>query len=418
MKMTRHIRTIRHPEVIDRRNFLKLAGIVGATAAGFSVPGVLGRGIAYADAAPFKIGFVRVLTGLLASTMNPLYPAISIAVDEINASGGILGRQIVLQEEDDEGSPANQPAVISKFSDAGINVVIGPAGSSQTLASLASSSAAQMIQSAFAFSDEVGDPSRYPYHYQLVFTTSQLGQVAVDHFVNRLGIKKIGILRENTAFGEAVTKASVANLDKAGLQPTTIQNFSLGSPDLTPYITNLRNSGAEAILAWFGNSRDLGLSFNAMASANWSPPVVGYNIIFQEKVLELVPAAALQNVFGVHYKSLTFTDKDNPGQKQQNFAEKLKAYPQTKGLEAYLAGTPWYDFLHLLKVAVEQEKSFDTAAIQHGLNSIRNYPGLLGSISFSDTDHKGISIDDVALATVASGKDPRANGCFRQRLIV
>ncbi len=64
---------------------------------------------------------------------------------------------------------------------------------------------------------------------------------------------------------------------------------------------------------------------------------------------------------------------------------------------------------------IEQERSFEPAAIKHGLDQVKGYKGLLGTFNFSPDNHYGLSTADVAISPVLSANDPRANGCFRGR---
>ena len=147
------------------------------------------RGAAWAADEDLRIGWVRPTTGKLASSFAPLYAGGNIALDEINAAGGILGRKIVTQEEDDEASPAKEPGIVKKFKDADINILVGPTGSPQVLASLAFTSPAKIIKCGVANGAELGDAVKNPYHYMCVYTTEQEGAVAAKYMVEQLKLK-------------------------------------------------------------------------------------------------------------------------------------------------------------------------------------------------------------------------------------
>jgi branched-chain amino acid transport system substrate-binding protein len=413
--MTDHRRRfgLRRDGSLDRRDFLATAGRLGAGVFGASALGL--PLLARAETQPFKIGWVRPTTGRLASSFAPLYVGGLIAIDEINAAGGILGRPILRQEEDDEGSPAKEPALVKKYQEAGIDILCGPTGSSQTLASLAVTTPGKMVQATYANAAEIGDGSKYPYHYQCTFNTAQQGEVAVKHLVEVLKVKKVGILQENTAFGEQATGASKATLEELGLKPVDAQVYPLNAPDLNAYVANLRKAGAEGIVAWIANIPNLAMAFNAMASLKWFPPITGHNSLFQDAIFDLVPAEALQNVYGTHYRTLTFTASEAPGEQQQQVAAKIRGFAEAKGLEVVVADSPYFDFLHVLKHVIEGEKSFEPAVIKRALDNLRGYKGMLGTLNFTATTHTGIALEDVALASVLSGRDPRAQGCFRER---
>src|SRR3981189_1867827 len=119
---------LRRDGSIDRRDFLRTAGRLGVGAFGLSSLGLAGAAHA---AEPFNIGWVRPATGRpppgrLASSFSYLYIGGLIAIEEINAAGGIMGRPIARIEEDDEASPAKEPAIVKKLQGSGINVSCRP----------------------------------------------------------------------------------------------------------------------------------------------------------------------------------------------------------------------------------------------------------------------------------------------------
>lgn len=396
---------------IGRRNLLRLAA--GGTA-GIALLGGLSRG-GRANDGEFRIGWVRPTTGRLASSFAPLYVGGLIAIEEINAAGGILGRKVVRVEEDDEASPAKEPAIVRKLQEAGVSYVVGPTGSSQSLSSLAVTTAGKIIQSTYAAAVDVADGRRYPYHYQLMFNTDQQGEVAATYMVETLKVRKIGILQENTAFGEQATASTRAVLKRLGIEPVSVQVYPINAPDLAAYVGNLQKAGAEGIVAWIANIPNGAMAFNAMAALKWFPPVTGHSGLFLNALFDLVPAEALKNVYATYYRTLTWTDSEQPGERQKAFAGKLAAYPEAKGVEVNVAASPYYDFLHLLKTVIEAEKTFEVEKIKRAIDSVKAYDGLLGTMSFSPENHCGIRIEDIALASIASGQDPRAMGCFRER---
>jgi ABC-type branched-chain amino acid transport systems, periplasmic component len=84
------------------------------------------------------------------------------------------------------------------------------------------------------------------------------------------------------------------------------------------------------------------------------------------------------------YRSLMWTDTTSPGPRQVAFAKKVAAfYPEGKGSGVPVANSPYYDFLHVLKVAIEGEKSFEPEKVKRALDSIKGYQGLLGTINFT-----------------------------------
>ncbi|GGC86594.1 ABC transporter substrate-binding protein [Chelatococcus reniformis] len=394
---------------ISRRGLLKAAAALGG---GLALPGL---GWAQGAGEPFKIGWVRPTTGRLASSFAPLYAGGVIAIDEINAAGGIMGRPIVRDEQDDEASPAKEPGIILKYQGAGIHFVCGPTGSSQALASLSATTARKMIQTTYGLAADMGNGRKYPYHYQLIFNSDQQAVACVSYLTDVLKLKKIGILQESTAYGEQITPVSKAELKKRGLDPVDVQVFPITAPDLSGYVQALRKAGAEGILMWMSTVPNAAMIFNAMNAMKWFPPITGHTSLFLESLLDLVPREALTNVYGTWYKSLTWTATESPAPRQVEYAKKILAAPDAKGSEINAAGSPYYDFLHLLKMAIEQEKSFDVERVKAVLDSTKGYKGMLGTLSFTPEQHCGIDVADLVMATVTSAREPKAMGIFRER---
>lgn len=395
--------------VIDRRSLLQLAGLAGVSTL------VSGAGAAAQGAEPFRIGWVRPTTGRFVTSYNSLYLGGVLAVDEINAAGGILGRKIERVEEDDEALPSKEPGIVRKLRGAGVHYVVGPTASSQALASLAATTPAKMIQATYAAAAELGDGKRYPYHYQILFNTDQQAETCINYMVKVQKLKKIGILQENTAFGEQATASTVKFLKQLGLEPGSIQIYPITAPDMAPYVANLHKAGVDGVIAWIANIPNAAMTFNTMKSMNWFPPVTGHSGLFLPALFELVSPDAVKNVYGTYYKTFTWTDKEQPGPRQLALANKLLAIPNIRGHEVNVAASPYYDFIYLLKNVIEDTKSFDVEVIKKALDQTRDYQGMLGNISFTPDNHCGISLADVTLASVSSGVDKRAMGCMRER---
>jgi ABC-type branched-subunit amino acid transport system substrate-binding protein len=114
---------------------------------------------------------------------------------------------------------------------------------------------------------------------------------------------------------------------------------------------------------------------------------------------------------------LTWTDSEEIGARQMEFAKKANAFPETKEAGVNVAGSPFYDFLYLLKAAIESEKSFDPEKVKRAMDATRNYKGLLGDLNFTASNHAAISMEDMTMATLLSGRDPKAMAVFRKRAI-
>jgi branched-chain amino acid transport system substrate-binding protein len=362
-----------------------------------------------------KIGSARPLTGLFASSFAPLYVGAKIAAEEINAAGGILGRQLEVIEADDESSPAKEPAVMRKLMDSGVQAIIGPVGSSHALSAVVATGPAKMVHASGGFAEELSDGTKFPYHFQFTYHAGQQGEAAVAFMTEQLKLRKLGLLLEGTGFGESAGAATVRALKKRGLEPVGVETYPLNATDLKVYINKLRAAGAEVLVLWNAAAQGAILTAAALQSLRWYPPLLGGNGMYSNAVVNGADPEVLKNAYATLLRTMTYSAKEPPAQRQVAYARKILTYPEAKTWEINAAISPFYDFLHLFKQIVETEKKTDGETIKRALEAVRNYNGMIGSIAFSESNHCAVTADQLAMVKVASVKDPVSMGVFRER---
>lgn len=404
--------TSRRFAVIDRRQLLKSGAAAGF--ATLAMPAILRPAFA-ADELP--IGWVLPLTGSLASTYSHLYRPGEIALNEINAAGGILGKKLVPVKVDDEGSPAKQPTVMRELMDKGINIVVGPTGSSQALSSLEVTTPAKAIQACYASAEEVGDGNRYPYHYQINFGARAQAVRHVDT-LEALGVKKIGILVDDSAAGDSTKQAVIAELNKRGFEIVSEQIFPIKTTDMTPFLRKLRADGAEAIDSHISTNGDATQFFVGLSRIGWKPPTVGHTGLLYAGLPGAVPDdSRYEEVYAATYKPLTYTDTDGIPDKVKAFAKALSDAGTPDPLLPLAATAPFYDFLYLVKAAAEKAGSTDSDAIKAELDRFDG-EGFFGPIRFTPEVHQGYGPSALAMAVVNSTNEPisqESKGLYRRR---
>jgi branched-chain amino acid transport system substrate-binding protein len=362
-----------------------------------------------------KIGSARAMTGLVASSFAPLYVSVKIAVEEINAAGGILGRPIEIIEADDESSPAKEPAVMRKLIDSGAQALLGPVGSSHTIAAVTTTTASKTIHAGGGWAEELADGTKYPYHYQFTYNTGHQGEAIARLIVEKLKLKKVGILQENSGLGESGGAATTRSLKKRGLEPVGVEVYPPNATDLKVYLNKLRAAGADAIVLWNSPVQGMLLTAAGLQAMKWYPALLGGNSLFSNTVLDNTDPEVLKNAYGTLIKTMTYSDTEAPGARQVAYAKRVVTFPEARFWEINAAISPFYDYLHLLKLVVETEKRFDSERIKKAFDATKNYPGMIGSISFSPENHCALTGDQMVMATLLSGKDPRSMHVFRER---
>ncbi len=363
----------------------------------------------------FKIGSARAMTGLVASSFAPLYVGVKIAADEINAAGGILGRKLEIIEADDESSPAKEPAVMRKLLDGGSQAILGPVGSSHTLSAVATTTPAKVIHAGGGWTEELADGRKYPYHYQFTYNTGHQGEAIARHIVENLKLKKVGILQENTALGEAGGAATTRALKKFGLEPVAVETYPVTATDLKVYLTKIRNAGADALVLWNSPAQGVLLTAAGLQAMKYYPALLGGNSMFSNTVLDNAAPEVLKLASATLLKTMTYSATEPVGARQVAHAKKVVTFPEAKTWEINAAISPFYDFLHLLKKVVDAEKKFDTERVKAAFDAVKGYDGMIGRIAFTPDNHCALTGDQMVMATLSSGRDPRSMGVFRER---
>ncbi|HMO47778.1 MAG TPA: ABC transporter substrate-binding protein [Rubrivivax sp.] len=397
-----------HRGTFSRRSLLQLG-------AASLLPGAL-PALAQQRGDTFKIGSARAMTGLVASSFAPLYVGLKIAIDEVNAAGGIMGRQVELIEADDESSPAKEPAVVRKLLDGGAMVIVGPVGSSHALSAVATTGPAKVIHASGGFTEELADGAKYPYHYQFTYNAGQQGELVARFALDTLKLKKVGVLHEMTGFGESATASTVRNLKKRGVEPVAVEAYPLNATDMKVYVNKLRSAGAEVVVLWNAAAQGMVLTAAALQSMKWYPPLLGGNGMYSNTVQTSADPEVLKNAYATLLRTMTYSATEPPAPRQVAYVKKVLTYPEAKTWEINAAISPFYDFVHLLKRTVDAERKYDSESVKKAFDATRNYAGMIGPISFTPENHCAVDVDALVMVKVASGKDAQSLGVFRERV--
>ncbi|HEY1964671.1 MAG TPA: ABC transporter substrate-binding protein, partial [Acidobacteriaceae bacterium] len=363
-----------------------------------------------------KIGMVRPLTGKFASSFAPLFVPARVAAEEINAAGGLMGRKIEFVDEDDDGSPAKEPAVMRKLREAGVNIVVGPVGSSQAMSALPVSTAEKMLHATGAFSVDVVDGNKFPYHYQFNYNTKQQSYAMLE-MLKGMNQQKIGIIHEVSGWGESLAQQVTERLKAVGITPVAVESFALTAPDVRNQLRNLQRAGATAVVAGCSIVPAAVLFLNGLKGLAWYPIVAGGNGFHSDSLLDILPPEGMDKIYASYLKSFSYTATKPVGAREQAYAKKLAAYPEVKGQEPNAVVSPFYDFLHVLKTVSDSTKSVEPEVLKRGFDSLKNYQGMSGILSLTPENHCAIPDEAVTQVKIASARDPRSMGFFRERPI-
>src|SRR3954469_1222323 len=220
-----------------RRQVLATAGAAMA-AAGIAKPAI-------AQKNPILIGYLTALTGPSSSTGVGINRGIQLAVQEINAAGGIDGRQLELITRDTQSDPTKAVNGAAELTHQKVSVVFGPVNSGESLAVVPLLARANTPQVHPCWVDTLTDPKKYPMCFRNAPTNQQIGGAANRYVVEVLKRKKAAVISDTTGDGTASVNAYVPMLRGRGADCVYQGNVDAANPDLKPELLRMQSAGAE-----------------------------------------------------------------------------------------------------------------------------------------------------------------------------
>ena len=321
---------------------------------------------------PIKIGLVNETTGPNAEAGSYTVNGTRLAVEEVNARGGIMGRPIELKVEDNQSTNPGTVLAYSKLiGEGGLTAIVGPIRSTQIQA------ASPTIQKGGVPALVGGtDPSltrvNNPWIFRMRPNDSYSSRVIADFGVNTLKLKQWAIVHSTDAFGSGGMKALSAALEAAGVQPVLVQGYTNNSQDFTPIVLAIKKSGADILATYMTNSPDVGIFAKQLRQLGVGVPWVGSPSIVTDTAMKLAGPA----LYGT-YAVADFTPGSSAEAK--SFAEKYKAKYK---LDADVYSSWAYDAINLLKQAIESAKSTDPDKVRAALLGVCGWKGVEGTYCF------------------------------------
>src|SRR5215208_3901489 len=349
---------------------------------------------------PVKIGHVAALSGGSAQSGEAITRGLTIAIDEINAKGGVLGgRKLELVQRDDESTPPKGLTAARElvFKEK-VAVIFGGIDSPVALAMVPLLNKEKVPHVAvWAAGTGITRNGANPNYIFRVSAVDVLVDVKLlDYAKTKYGAKKAGLILVNNPWGESNEKGLIeAVKGNPEIQIVGTEKFENSDVDLVPQLTRLREKGAD-VLILVGNAAPGAQVMKARERLSWKVPVVSHWGISGGRFPELTGPTAGEAHFVQTY---SFFGKQSPAGERVLAALKAK-YPAIKGpgdIFAPIGTANAYDAMHLVALAIEQAKSTDGDAIRTALEDLKtSYQGLIKKYDkpFAPGNHDALGPSD------------------------
>jgi branched-chain amino acid transport system substrate-binding protein len=322
---------------------------------------------------PIKLGLTISLSGGTADMGEAARDGASMAVKEINAAGGVMGRPLQLITYDDETKPEKGQENAKRLIDQDkVVAFLGPANTGVGVAQvdyvqqsqvlmLVTASAGTPVTQKFAGQDK-------NYILRLSMVDSAQAPTIVDFLVQTKGYKKIAILHDTTAYGVSGKTDMVDRLKKKwNLDPVAVESFKIGDTDLTAQVKRAKDAGAEAI-ATYALAPELAQIMKALQKADWKPVVAGSWTLSGELFHKLAGDLVNNEVYTV------MSVHPSKSEKYKAFDEQIRKEAGRNNFAPVAAQS--YDGIYMLKQAIESAKSVDPKVIRDAVESLSGFKGV------------------------------------------
>jgi branched-chain amino acid transport system substrate-binding protein len=348
-------------------------------------------------AEPIKVGLVTALSGQSARAGEALTRGLTIAIDEINAKGGILGRQVELVRRDDEANPAKGVIAARELVQREkVAVLFGGLDTPVALAIVPFTNGAKVpfIDPWAAGTNITHNGANPNYAFRVSAMDDSVDKAMVKYAMKIYGAKKPGLILVNNPWGESNEHGLRAALKEVGVEPAGVEKFEGNDVDVVPQLTRLKDAGADALLL-VGNVGPSAQVVKSLDRMGWEPPIVSHWGPAGGRFTELAGPSAKKVIFVQTY---SFFGKLSPVGERVMSALKAK-YSDIKGpadITPAVGVANAYDAMHLAALAIQKAGSTKGEAIREALYQIDRYDGLIKTYEkpFSPVSHDALGVDD------------------------
>ena len=328
-----------------------------------------------------KIGVNMELTGAVAAYGKAEYNGIKLAVDEINAAGGVDGKKLELVTKDNKSENAEASTSSTNLAiQSNVNAIVGPATSGAVAAaSLVSQKTGVPLLSPSGTQDDltVDATGTKKFVFRTTFKDSFQGQVLAAYSYNNLNAKKVVLYYDNASdYAKGIADEFKREYKGEIVSEAT---FASGDKDYQSALTKFKNLDYDAIVMP-GYYTETGIITKQARDLGIDKPILGPDGFSDAKFIELAGAANASNVYYVSGYSTKVALSD----KASSFIE---AYKKEYGSEPNMFAALAYDSVYML---AEAAKGADTSIdIADNLAKLKNFPGVTGNMTI-DKEHNPI----------------------------
>ena len=304
---------------------------------------------------PIRIGVSAAITGAAPLDGERSVQGIKMAVSEINAAGGVLGRPLEIVVEDDANDSATAVNVVNKLvSDQSIVALLGPHRSANAMAVEGIVAQAEIPYLTGASSPSLVEKVSNPWLFRIRGSDSFVGQI-----------------NNNDDYGVGGRDVVVKYLTDAGYEPLVVEGHNTNDTDMSGAVTKCINAGIDCLIV-YTHDPEAAILTRQMNEMGLDVPIVGPTTFSLPTYLSLVTAEETEGFYSV----ADFV-ADNPDELVQKF---YNSFVETYDVEPDLFAAAYYNGVYILADAITRAGAADRASIQKALLETKDLPSVYGTL--------------------------------------
>ena len=348
--------------------------------------------IGFAQPVPI-FGLVE-LSGTGATSGGNFDNGIKLAVKEINAAGGILGRKINYVAQDTQSNPGVAKALAQKAVDQDAYVVMGPVFSGSIMVSMAETRRAEIPNFTGGEAASITQQGN-PYIFRTSFTQATAMPKIANYIRDVVKAKSMDVIYVNNDFGKGGLDLIKKELESRGIKVSNTISTDPGQVDFSAAVLKAKQSGSDATFV-YSNEEESARALREFRKQGYTKPLIGETVLTSQKVIELTGEAANGAIAHVGLTA------DAPQALVKKFSDAFQAEYKVKSDHNGLKG---YTGMYVVKAVTEKIGKFDSKAFAQAMKgltlAVKDHPGILMDVSF---DQNGDLDRESYMTKVDNGK--------------
>jgi branched-chain amino acid transport system substrate-binding protein len=323
-----------------------------------------------AHAQPIRLATIVELSGAGATSGTNFKNGVELAIKEINATGGILGRKIETSVADTQSNPGVAKGLATKAVDDDVFAVFGPVFSGSILVSMAETRRAEIPNFTGGEAAAITKQGN-PYIFRTSFTQDTAMPKVARYVAANLKAKTVALIYVNNDFGKGGREALIKALEPLGVKVVADISTDQSQVDFSAAVLKAKQSNADVVFV-YTNEEEAARALRELRKQGVAKPIVGETVLTSQKVIELAGDAA--NGAVAHVGLTVDAPLASVRAFRARFEKEYKYVCDHNGVKGYTG-------VFILKAAIEKVGKLDRKLVAHALHglaiSAAQQPGVL-----------------------------------------